>query len=375
MPAPPPRISRSLTEIHLIDNYAHLLWAAADLMGRPAAGCERRIAFIDDRLPLDPDRMAAIANLADAEVITVSDHQAIEEFARLPRWMPNIVRRNITWASRPVTPLSWCPDWLPGGGIEVGYVYHPGFFLSKVVAGRADHVVMRDSGFANYVRHRVPLFKAVLRLAVGRSPRYQVWGEEPWIDEIEVAQPDRLPEPARSKAHRLTADTLMSNISGDGARRLALTLWGDDPVPELSSRPTALLLTQPLDMIGMASTTEKSDLYQELSAEIDRAGYDLVVKHHPRDTTPVLADKPTIPAHFPVEAWRWLDRRPFDLAVALNSTSLAAGDQSVAAQIIQLVEPTRFYPRYWPDWSPSVCDSLSTLIAPAARITPNDQRS
>ena len=69
-----------------------------------------------------------------------------------------MIRRNVSWSGgwRPIGPSSWVPSFLANRTFEIGYVYHPGFFLSKVVAGRCDKVVMRDSGYANYVTHRVP---------------------------------------------------------------------------------------------------------------------------------------------------------------------------------------------------------------------------
>lgn len=346
-------------EVHLCDNYAKLLLAMADLASRESRSRSPRplVLFIEDRLPLGDDLGQSLAALTNAEIVRVSDHSAIESFARLPRFLPPMLRRNLSWtgAWTPVRPSTWTPAFLSGRRFGTGYVYHPGFFLSKVVAGHSDRVVMRDDGYANYVRHRVPLKRVVPRLLAGRSPRYQTWGEEPWVDEIQVVRPDQLPHRIQHKASRLMLDDLMSEMSDHQARKLANAFWGSTEPPATGEHPTALILTQPLDQLGICTTTEKADLYQEIVDRVRKRGLDIVVKCHPRERKPVLQNEQQIPAAFPIEAWIWIGQPRFDLAVSLNSTSLSDPKASFAQQTLQLIPPERFYAEHWKDW-PALID-------------------
>ena len=336
-------------EIHLCDNYSHLLIALADLAGRPAAAGSPRpyVLYIDDQLPLDDRLLHSLATLANAEIARVSDRAAVDSFAKFPRFVPAMLRRNLSWTAgrSPLRPSSWTPAFLSERNFETGYVYHPGFFLSKVVAGRCRRVVMRDSGYANYVRHRVPWTRKVPRLLAGRSPTFQTWGEEPWVDEIQVVRPDQLPNHVRHKASRATLDDFMGRLSNERARAVATSFWGDIAPPAARRRPTALILTQPIDHLGICTTSQKSALYAELADRLRQDGLDIVVKHHPRESTPVLPHESSIPAPFPIEAWAWLGQPRFELAVSINSASLAAPEVSFAEQRLQLVPPDRFYPK------------------------------
>lgn len=351
-PRPPARAGQS--EVHLCDNYAHLLFASADVAGRRNdVGSPRPlILFSDDFLPLADDLLTELASLSGAEIVRVSDRSAIDAFARLPRAIPAQVRRNISWTDRgrPIGPASWSPASLVDRCFDTGYVYHPGFFLSKVIAGRCTTVVMRDSGYANYVRHRVPWRRRFARLVAGRSSRFQTWGEEPWVDRIEVARPDMLPEHVRHKSSRLTLDELMHRLPPDVARSLAQAFWGDAPTVSIGNRPTALLLTQPIDQLGICTRAQKHELYDVLARRLREQHFDIVVKPHPRELEPALPQLPRAPAPFPIEAWAWLGQPPFAVAVSLNSTSLASLDSSLAVRRLQLVPRERFYSAYWNEW-------------------------
>lgn len=339
------------SEVHLCDNYLHLLYAAADLAARSEDDGERLVLFIDDQLPLHDDLRAELTQLTGAEIVVVSDRSAIEDFARLPRRAPAMLRRNLSWSARgtPIGPRSWVPPFLSERRFGIGYVYHPGFFLSKVVAGRCDVVVMRESGYANYVPHRVPWSRRLPRLLAGRPPGVQVWGEEPWVDAIEVVRPEQLPERVRHKASPLTLDMLMGALPTERARAVAQAFWGTAPPVASPERPTALVITQPIDQLGICSTPEKLDVYRDVVRRLRHLDLDVIVKPHPRERVTLDGER-EVPASFPIEAWAWLGQAPFEVAVSLNSTALAASGRSFARDGVQLIPPERFYPADWAEW-------------------------
>lgn len=343
-------------EVHLCDNYSHLLRASADLAGRKGGAATSIVLFIDDHLPLDHSLRQELESLTGIRIRCVSDLGAIAEFSRLPHWVPDMLRRNLSWHNCcPVTPFRWAPRDLRNRQFEVAFVYHPGFFLSKVVAGRSQRVIMRDSGYANYVYHRVPKRRKALRLLAGRSPLRQVWGEERWVDAIEVVRPDQLPRRARHKGSKLTLDQLMNRLPRDQSRQIARAFWGSGPVLSIDNS-TALLVTQPIEQLGICSPTEKRQLYSQIVARLRALNFNIVVKPHPRETLPPLPGEVCLPAAFPIEAWTWLDQPQFDLAISLNSAALADSQVSFAARHLQLVPPSYFFAEYWNQW-PSLIEA------------------
>ncbi len=347
------------SEVHLCDNYTHLFYAVADLLGRRPD--RPTIVYIDDAMPVGTETGERLSSLVGADLLRVSDDGQIDSFARLPRFAPAILRRNLSWADRrPIGPTSWEASVLADRRFATGFVYHPGFFLSKVLVGRCDRIVMRDSGYANYVKHKVPARRMLPRLLAGRSPRYQIWGEERWVDHIEVARPDQLPGRVQHKASRLSLPDLRCRITDEHARALARSFFDDATVPDIDD-PSALLLTQPLEQIGICTYEEKRELYEGIASALRRSGFHVVVKAHPRELAPALEQYEQLPRAFPAEAWSWLGRPPFDLAVSLNSTSLAADDPSFARSRLQLIPPTAFYARHWTEWPTMIERALSEL--------------
>lgn len=359
------------TEVHLCGNYSHLLVATADLASRrDLRSSPAELVFIDDHLELGDRLLDHLVELTGARVRRVSDRASIEAFARLPRFLPGMLRRNVSWTDRgrPILPRSWAPASLAGTRYDIGFVYHPGFFLSKVIAGRCDRIVMRDSGYANYVRHAVPMGRALPRLLAGRSPRFQTWGEEPWVDEIEVVRPDRLPQRIRHKASRLTLDGLMAALPSHTSRAVAAAFWGSETAPSAPRAATALILTQPIDQLGFCSTAAKNALYDGIARRLEDEGFEIAVKPHPLERDIALRDRHQLPAAFPIEAWTWLGVPQFDLAVSLNSAALADREVSFARKRVQLIPPTSFYAAHWSTWPDLIgkaWDRSSTTIGAA----------
>ena len=330
------------------------------------------ILYINDHLPIGDRLSSELEWLTSAEIVRVSDAAAVEEFAQLPRILPGMLRRNVSWrGAMPLVPHRWTPPILEDREFDTAYVYNPGFFLSKVVAGCSRRVVMRDSGYANYVRHRVRPRKALPRLLAGRSPLFQTWGEERWIDDIQVVRPDLVPIRVRGKASRITLDGFMAELSAERSLALAQSFFGEQhPALEMDG-PTALIVTQPIDQLEMCTTAQKLELYEALAERVRQHGFDVVVKPHPREVVAPLAGSPQIPQAFPIEGWTYLERSPFDLAVSLNSAALSDEHVRFAERRLQLVPPDRFYPRYWNSW-PAMIERSFENAEPTFRPSSSD---
>lgn len=363
---PLPDTSSPIGDVHLCDHYLHLLTATADLgADQPMSTSDKPlILFIGDHLPFDAEFQARLARHARADIVVVSDDEAVEEYSRLPRWFPGQIRRNLNWTSRGALqrPQDWTPSFLTGRSFKNAYVYHPGFFLSKVVAGHCEKVIMRESGYANYVRHRVPVRRMGLRLLARRHPLRQTWGEEPWVDEIQVMRPDQLPPNVRSKATKLTLEDLRGRLDPATARDIALLFWPDSEPATVGPGPTALIATQPIDQLGMCSTEQKFALYEDLAGRLEHEGYTVIVKPHPREQQVAMTNRQQLPRSFPIEAWTWIGQEPFDVAVSLNSTSLLDPGSSLAHSQLQLIAPDRFYAEHWSAWPTMIAEAYGTWL-------------
>ena len=329
------------SDLHLCNNYRHLLIALASIssQGRPAV-----VVYLEDDLPLPADARRRLAEACPfAEFIFSRDADQTKAFARLPRALPAIVRRNLTVGGRfgLCRPRSWQPPLLKGRRFATGYLYHSGFFFSKVVAGLCQTVVLRESGLNYYVVMRVPLPKAILRFGNGLPPLRQTWGEERWIDALEVSCPQDLPEAVRDKARRLTFADVMDTLPEDTAHRISAAFLGD--FHQAPHQPkSALLLTQPLSEIGICSVLEQHRIYRAIATKLETAGYAVYVKPHPRDLEARQIGVQTLPATFPVEAWPYFSDQKFHLAVALCSASLTSGARDFAERSLQLLSPEAF---------------------------------
>lgn len=349
--------------LHLCNNPRHLLFALLDSLG--AAG-KARILYLEDDLPVPAETRAALrAACPAAEITFTTDRAEMARFAGLPRWVPEVIRRNLRPGQsgqpvRPIRPASWRGSTLGTERFTTGYLYHSGFFMAKVAAGLCDRVILRESGLNNYTTIRVPVLKALLRLLSGLPPLRQVWGEERWVDAIEVEHPDRLPPTVRQKARALSFANLRAAAPPAAAGRLARAFCTD--LPHIGgSGPTALILTQPLDRQGFCSPAEKVRLYQGISDRLATAGYRTFAKNHPRDNGFTLSGAGELPGFFPIEAWPLLSTAQFDLAIALCSASLSQQAGDIALTSIQLVPAALFERRHLPAWPAEIERALAAL--------------
>lgn len=174
------------------------------------------------------------------------------------------------------------PDFLRGQRFDIGYIYHTGPFLAKVLRGLCSSIVLREDGLSNYVPQPLSVKKAVIRACFGLPWRAQVWGDEPWVTSVEAENPDALPEVIRSKAVPLKLMDLLSCI--DDVQRLRLaTIFGLNKYIGFNEPKGCLILTQPVDLVGMCSEADKLTLYARLVDLFRAQGYRVYLKHHPKE--------------------------------------------------------------------------------------------
>lgn len=346
-------------ELHLCNNYRHLLFALADILGRKAAAC---ILYLEDEAPLsDAFKQRLHDGYPDVEMIYTTDAAQIAEFRGIP--LTGVLRRNLRFDGVRgfKTATRWHLPLLTGLRFKTGYFYHSGLFSAKPASASCDRVVLRESGLNNYVSLPVAWPKALVRLACGRSPFSQVWGEERWVDAMEVTYPQQLPLAVRAKGKALTFAQLLGRLDTDQSTALAHLFVPAPPVFEASDVRRAVLLTQPLDTIGLCTAAQKHAIYQQIVAVLHRQGYEIHVKHHPTETPYALDGCATLASKFPIELWAILGLPRFSIAVALCSASLIEGETLVAERVVQLLQSTDFNPEHLGRWRATLPEGLSAL--------------
>lgn len=352
--------AQTLPDLHLCNNYRHLLISLASIAAQERAAT---VVYLEDVLPLPVDMLLRLAKACpQANIILTRDIDQIAAFARLPAALPTILRRNLTLGGRfgLQRPRNWHPPLLAGQLFATGFFYHSGFFLSKAVAGLCCRVVLRESGLNNYTSLRVSPLKALLRLGVGLPPFRQSWGEEPWVDALEMSHPEDLPAVVRHKAQRLTFADVLDVLAPATARRIAAAFLGDLPQTNLPPR-SALLLTQPISEVGICGIEEQQQIYVGIAKRLKESGYTVYVKPHPLDHTLELPDVYKLPGSFPIEAWPYFSDQKFSLAVALCSSSLTFGARVFAHHNLQLLAPKNFNANSYTQWPVLIEKALAVI--------------
>ena len=353
-----------MTDIHLCNTYRQMLMALSDIM---AGGEPATVIYLQDYLPIGVAGQRRLQEICThVDFIYTSDIKELQAFRQLPRWVPEILSRNIRFTryGMPLRPHEWRPDYLKGRRFSTGYVYHSGFFMSKIVAGISDEVVLREDGYTNYTPHDVPsLLKRLLRWFHGLPPGVQVFGEEPWITRIEMSSPERLPPNIRHKARELLFDDLMMAIPAEAAQRLAATF-----APSLASfddnqsrQKTALLLTPPIDIVGMCTVGRKTEIYQHIADWLLAHDCRVFVKNHPREPAFELQRTITVPGSFPIEAWPFMTPVKFDVGIALCTSALLDNKLSFVKSGVQLVTSDTFFAHATDSWPAQISANLEKL--------------
>lgn len=357
-------------DIHLCNSYRQVLMAMADtaLKAVPAL-----VIYLEDDLSISDETRKRLQDaVPTTEIWCTRDAVQTEAFARLPRIFPALLRRNLSLSPRlwPLRPYHWIPERMQGERFATGYVYHSGFFMAKVIAGRCARVVLRESGLNMYVSHPVKGWpKVVFRKACGLPALYQTWGEERWVSSIEVSRPEALPDAVRHKATQRTLGDLMQRLAPDQARALATAFAPEAVALMASETPSALLLTQPLETIGICSLETKIAIYSQIAATLGAKGYRVLMKNHPREATFSVAGAEALPAAFPVEAMPYLGLPQVDLLVALCSASLDEPIAGLARDKLQLIAARQFNAAALATWDETIKRALDGIspTCPAPR--------
>ncbi|MBV7438485.1 alpha-2,8-polysialyltransferase family protein [Aeromonas sp. sif2416] len=334
--------------IHLCITYRQLLMAICDALktGRTTTiVCPIDYQYIDIQI-----RYRLIRAYPNICFHFIREQAQIMSFATLPAWVPDIVRRNITVQGRPRTPWQWIPAFLTSQRFDVGYIYHSGPFLAKVLRGLCATMVLREDGLSNYVSQSLSVRKAVIRACFGLPWRAQVWGDEPWIGCVEAEHPEALPEVIRSKSVPLKLANLLSCIDDDQRLRLS-TIFGLNRYIGLDEPKGCLILTQPIDLVGLCSEADKLAIYTRLVDQFQVRGYRVYLKHHPKEAPYSLGrDVEQLPTAFPIELWSSITGHRFVCCAALCSTALATNEMWVAEQHLQVVPIEYFNARHASHW-------------------------
>lgn len=350
-----------MRSLHLCNTHGHLLVALCDIVRTDAPVT---LVYLDDEIPL-PDTMQDRLRTAFPHLTLhiIQDHAMADTFANLPRALPAVIRRNLRWGGNLLqTARGWQPDMFAGHPISHAYIHNTGFFMAKVVAGHAQTVTLRESGLNNYVGRPVSGLKQSLRLLLGRNPRWQIMGEETWVNHIAVARPEDLPAQVRKKGQTHNLQDHLTQLTDAQKQTLVHCLAPDLPDLPAGTR-TALLLTQPLDLVGMCDTATKHRLYGNMVTRLAADGFTVFLKNHPRDAPFILPGTTPIDPITPIELWSLSSNQRFDLGIALCSASLAHGTDNLCTRARQLVSPEHFHATGFNDWHRDIPARLSAVLA------------
>ncbi|WP_345866584.1 polysialyltransferase family glycosyltransferase [Shewanella algae] len=334
--------------IHLCITYRQLLMAIGDAL---KTGRETTIVCpIDYQFITEQIRDRLVRAYPDIKFHFIREASQIADFASLPAMVPSILRRNITLQGGFRTPAQWCPKFLQGQVFDIGYIYHTGPFLAKVLRGLCQTIVLREDGLSNYVPQPLSVKKAIIRACFGLPWRAQVWGDEPWVNSVEAENPDALPEVIRSKGVQLKLIELLSCIDDVQRMRLA-NIFGLNEYIGFDEPKGCLILTQPVDLVGLCTETDKLTLYTRLVDLFRAKGYRVYLKHHPKESAyHIGCDVEQLPTGFPIELWSTITGHRFVYCVALCSTALATNEIRVAEHHMQVIPIEYFNSRYASQW-------------------------
>lgn len=343
--------------LHLCNTHGQLLVVLCDVLTQSGPAT---LIYLDDEVPLDENRQALLrSRLPDLTLHVLRDANVIEEFANLPHFLPPTIRRNLRFWG---TPYSWQPDKISGQSFEMANIYNTGFFTAKVAAGIAKSVTLRESGLNNYVGRSVTGVKRILRWLSGYPAGWQTMGEERWVSQIAVARPHALPPHVRNKGRK---EDLQAKLAALNALQKDILLQALSPNPPIlpTGQKNALLLTQPLELIGMCTREIKEGLYAEMVLQLQDAGFLVYVKNHPREKPFTMSETVQLDPISPIELWPLASTRRFDLAVALCSASLSHGTDALSEKAVQLISPDAFQRDQFQHWQDDIPALLAHVLA------------
>ena len=327
---------------------------------------ESDIIFLTDYQWIDVEmQYRLISNFESIKFHFVEESIVIDEFSRLPKFFPSILRRNLSFDERwlPVTPGDWRPKFLANKSFDVGYIYHTGPFVAKVLRGVSRKIILREDGLSNYIAQKLSFVKKIIRLVFGLPWRQQVWGDEGWVDRLEVEFPDELPPIVKGKAVELKINSLLCGLT-DEVRKKFSAVFELERFPGDFVEKACLILTQPIEVIEGIDKPAKIEIYNKIAKNFYDSGYVVYIKNHPKeDFYRVENCKEYLPASFPIELWGLVVNYKFDVAVALRSTSMSRLTSGFSEKSFQLIAADKFNSQGFSEWGGLIDDELKSINA------------
>ncbi|RAU36891.1 polysialyltransferase family glycosyltransferase [Enterobacter sp. ECC-175] len=310
------------------------------------------IIFLLDYQDLSFERQERlITNFETIEFFFIKEYELINDFCPIQKNIPGIIRRNFSIKDGRFYfgCGKWVPHFLAKRKYNTTYIYHSGPFTSKVVRSVSQKIILREDGLSNYVIQPLHPLKAAVRLFWGLSPFGQVWGEEKWVASLEVESPELLPKRVRKKADKLTISSLLISLDVTNRARLidSFELQG---LSSFDNSRSCLILTQPIDDVGICCTKDKVELYSKLALKFLNKGYEVYIKFHPKEKEYKIPNARVISKDFPVELLKYVLDGQFIYCVALCSSSINSEEHSLALRQKQLIPLEYFNKSYFDGW-------------------------
>ncbi|KOO06686.1 polysialyltransferase family glycosyltransferase [Vibrio hepatarius] len=321
---------------HLCITYNHLLYALSSAIIKNKA---RHTIYMPTDYQFVPEstRINLVNTFPEVKFVFEEESFFLEEFMTMPSFFPSIVKRNLSIQKyRFIRPFSWKGSLL-SKPFSLLYIYHSGPFLAKVLAGNSKKTILRGDGFANYKERKIGVLKGSIRFAFGLPFSKQVWGEEPWVDEIEVVDPSLLPNNVvKNKSSKLDIGSIVKVCNEDHFKRAIIDCFSLNILPNSDFESSVLFLTQPLDTAKLCST---EDMHRINNLVIDffvQRGLTVYIKQHPREDYKTYKNTLELSRSAPIEIYSLLGVK-FAYAVSLHSAGIQ--DEFIIAKIQKNLVP------------------------------------
>ncbi|AOV97390.1 hypothetical protein A9798_10775 [Edwardsiella hoshinae] len=331
-------------EIHVCITFRQLIFAVIDLSNKNTEGV---IVFLIDYQNISFDiRYRLIKNFKKIKFLFIKENCMVNEFSCFSERIPGLLRRNLSFSLTDMKIFlgtrKWVPEIFKKYYFDVAYIYHSGPFVSKVMRAVSDKIILREDGLSNYLIHPITLIKAISRLFFFLSPTGQVWGEEKWVNSLQVESPEKLPMRVIHKASKISFEEIASKLSLNNRQKLLDSFSFEACLPKTKNIKTCLILTQPIDSVGICSTKDKIFFYNIISEKFLSLGYIVYMKNHPKEKVFSLPNVIDLAREFPVELISFVADIKFTYCVALCSTSIASNAGKLAVNNIQFI-PLHLY--------------------------------
>ncbi len=170
--------------------------------------------------------------------------------------------------------------------------------MSRIFRLLVRQFALIEDGEGNYQLLDSPWWRWPLRLLLGRTIKYRVFGEDRRCTEIWAVHPERLPPPVVAKGRQIDF------LAGKNARDLIRSLFALDSVGMQNF--DVILATQPIDMLPGVTIAQKQQIYAQIVRHLNDLEYKVLLKVHPAENKADyehLADTTgAAPGKFPLEA-------------------------------------------------------------------------